>query len=42
MSAFIGRLRLSMLYFLFEKLLNLESGDEETFDPFLPWNVKLP
>jgi hypothetical protein len=29
------------LNFLFEKLPNLESRDDETLDQFLPWNVKL-
>jgi hypothetical protein len=30
------------LNFLFEKLPNLESRDDETLDQLLPWNVKLP
>jgi transposase len=30
------------LNYLFEKLPNLESRDDETLDQLLPWNVKLP
>jgi transposase len=30
------------LNYLFEKLPNLDSTDDETLDQLLPWNVKIP